>query len=179
MAKRTHDRATPEKLREIMRGKVGAGVEPTTSRERAPARKKTLAPALERGTDRESAGSAGTADAAATSLLTHSQPGAPSPPTEPRALPESPSTLQQIDALIDNLLARQRIAEPHESNRLQGELLRAFGAKSKLEAADAVIEDKVARHPKVARLRDAIFAALRPWPDALKAAVEACEEAAR
>jgi hypothetical protein len=85
--------------------------------------------------------------------------------------------MEQIDRIIGRLRAILSIAtDPGEVSKLNGELLRALTKRAAFEAQEATIDDKVARHPRVLRLRDAIMGALRAHPDALRDVVAALEE---
>ena len=67
---------------------------------------------------------------------------------------------------------------PNEMNRLRDSEQRALAFRSKLEKERELLEDRVVRdHPAWKRLEKTIIAALRPYPEALRAVAQAIEEA--
>lgn len=81
-------------------------------------------------------------------------------------------TKMQIDDLLD-ALDEPKLTEA-ASAKLRDTLTKALALRTRLERDQELLEDRFVReHPKWLELKGAILAALRPFPDATKAVIEA------
>lgn len=105
------------------------------------------------------------------------QPPARRPRTEgePRA-----SSIEECNQLLDNLRAYAGSGNflPSELARLRDSEAKLIALRARLEREGELLEDRVVReHPAWRRIRSALLVALEPYPDAMRAVIDALQRA--
>ena len=100
------------------------------------------------------------------------------PPVRPRP-PSRTGTLGEVEDLLDNIRAER--ATPgmlaSERARLSDSEAKLLTLKARLERERELVEDRIVReHPKWRRIKEAMFAVLKPHPEIARAIAKAIED---
>lgn len=106
-----------------------------------------------------------------------SQPGRASIPVSALSTKSTLEEIVEVQRMVETLAYNAEIS-PIVRVKFVDPLMKVLALKARVEREREFLEDRIVReHPEFARLTKALFEALRPWPDALRASREALRQA--